>query len=141
MKKILIASLLILSLFLSLAACGDGSSEAPFDPNSLPDVLTAHGFSEQDFADPLRFNDKGEIILTTKMSHEEIAKACYDACKKNAQDGIVRDADENPVEFSFQAVDSISFCYYNNDKFETMWLTRRGEDQEAATTDYQISWE
>ncbi|MBQ6430935.1 MAG: hypothetical protein IJJ99_03555 [Oscillospiraceae bacterium] len=142
MKKAWIASLLILALFLSLAACGSDSSEAPFDPNSLSDVLTAHGFTEQDFPGTVTFNDKGDIILSTTLSHEEAAKACYDACKKIAQDGVVRDADENPIEFAFKEVDELQFCYYLNDKFEALSLIRRGVgDQETGMEEYQLFWE
>ncbi len=146
MKKVLIASLLILSLFLSLAACGDDSSESAFDPNSLSDVLLAHGgFTEIDFKvaaeDRVWINENGEIMLTTTATHEEVAKKCYDACKKAAQDGIVRDSDENPIDFAFELMDEIQFCYNYNDKFETLWLMRRGNDQEAGTEDFQLFWE
>ncbi len=143
MKKVLLAGLLLLALFLSLAACGGGSSsEAPFDPNSLSDVLTAHGFTEADFPGAVKFNDKGDVILSTTLSHEEVAKTCYDACKKIAQDGLVRDADENVIDFAFEAVDELQFCYYFNDKFEALSLIRRGVgDQETGTEEYQLFWE
>lgn len=149
MKKVWIASLLILALCLSLAACGDSEPEAVFDPNSVADVLAAHGFSEAALKlgaqDSIEFNEeisKENLVLHSTAAHDVVAKAIYDACKAAADDQTVRDSvSKDPIEFSFEEVEWIRYGYYRNGIFEVLAFSPCAVDQDTGIIDYQFRWE
>ncbi|MBQ6430937.1 MAG: hypothetical protein IJJ99_03565 [Oscillospiraceae bacterium] len=140
MKKVLIASLLILALCLSLFAC---SSKKGGDP-AVEAELSKYDFTEKDLAinekDYIEFDEEHDLILHSTASDKEVSKAAYDACKKVADDGVVLDyISEEPMEYSYDADGDgiIHFSYTRDGEFKTLWVTSYWE--EDGYTEYVIS--
>lgn len=139
MKKVWIASLLILALCLSLAACGGGKTT----PDSVVKAIAAYGFdaktmlaSEKDYID---VDEDGDYILYSTASEEAVSKAIYNACKQAADDGLVRDFfSEEPIDFAFDE-DTVSFYgYMRNGAFE--YVSFSPYWTEDGVTEYVIEW-
>lgn len=153
MKKVMIASLLILALCLSLVACGSSTPaedptvpEETLDPNSIGGKLAALGFKEQDFLlgsqDHIEINEEGDYVLYSSASYEEVARATYNACKKAADDGEVRDYwSEEPIEFSFNDDFMIWFGYNRNGEFKDVALSETWTNEETGMNEYLLQWE
>ena len=154
MKKVLLASLLILALCLTLFAC-TGKAETPAvtdapvatqapDPNSIAGKLASLGFSEKDFlvnaGDRIDFDDEGDIILYSTASYEEVAKAVYAACGKAADDGKVRDYwSEEPIDFAFDESMTTFFGYNRNGSFEYIAFSPYWTNDDG-TVEYLLDW-
>ena len=144
MKKVLLASLLILAFCLSLAACGGAEESAAVNLNTVDGVLALHGFSEQDLLlgaqDSIELDKDGDLTIHSAASFEEVSKAVYDACAKAADDGIVRDyISEAPIEYAFQET-MLFFGYYRGETFEFAMISPIWADQETGITDYLLQW-
>jgi len=154
MKKILLVSLLILALCLTLAACGGKSAEtptaaptdAPAATGSISERLASYGFKETDFVvhsqDYVEIDPDGDIVLHSTAPYEDVAKACYDACAKASDDGVVRDYwSEEPMDFSFEDVEMIWYGYIRNGEFCDLAFGPYWSDQETGITDYLLQWD
>ena len=155
MKKVLIATLLILALCLTLFACGGGSpaetpdapeaTDAPLDPDSVGGKLAALGFNELDLLphsqDHIEVDENGDFVLYSTASYETVAKACYDACKKAADDGEVRDYwTEEPTDFVFAEDEMAFYGYYRDGKFCDLAVSPFWTDEDGFT-EYLLQWE
>ncbi|MBQ3356902.1 MAG: hypothetical protein IJG45_07325 [Oscillospiraceae bacterium] len=155
MKKLLVAGLLILALCLTLVACGDSkpaetppATDAPAAPEagSVSEKLASYGFSDLDFVvhsqDYIELDQDGDIILHSTAPYEDVAKACYDACKKASDDGVVRDYwTEEPIDFAFEDAEMIWYGYMRNGEFEDLAFGPYWSDQETGYTDYLLQWD
>lgn len=155
MKKVLLASLLILALCLTLFACTAKPADEPVateapvvtqapDPNSIAGKLASLGFSEKDFlvnaGDRIDFDDEGDIILYSTASYEEVAKAVYAACGKAADDGKVRDYwSEEPTDFAFDESMTTFFGYNRNGNFEYIAFSPYWTNDDG-TVEYLLDW-
>lgn len=154
MKKKWIVSLLILALCLTLAACGGKSAEtptadtsaAPEETGTIDEKLASYGFSELDFLvhsqDYVSFDQDGDIVLHSTAPYEDVAKACYEACKKASDDDLVRDYwSEEPMDFAFEDVEMIWYGYLRDGEFEDLAFGPIWSDQETGYTDYLLQWD
>ena len=144
MKKVLITSLLLLALCFSLAACGSNEDPAAVNITTVDGKLSLLGFAEQDFLtdaqDTLEIDDDGDLILHSKSSFEAVSRAAYDACRKAADDGIVRNyASKEPMEYEFRET-TLFFGYNRGDAFKFVAVSPLWSDQETGVTDYLFQW-
>lgn len=147
MKRIVIVSFLLLALCFSLAACGGSGKDDPAaaEFSTVEGKLAFYGFSEQDLLpqpqDSIEFDADGDVILHSAASYEVVAKTLYDACKKAAEDGIVRDrTSEEPTDFVF-AETMLSFGYRRGGAFASVAISPIWSDQETGITDYLLQWD
>ena len=143
MKKTLLVSLLLLALCLALAACGS-TDESAVSINTVDGLLTLHGFAEQDLlrkeGDSLTVDKDGDLTLHSAASFEEVSRAVYDACKKAADDGVVRDrVTEAPIDYAFQET-TLYFGYYRGEELTVLMIAPIWADQETGVTDYLLQW-
>lgn len=139
MKKVLLASLLILALCFSLVACGSAKTT----PDAVASAIAAYGFdakamlaSEKDYID---VDEEGDYILYSTASYEAVAKAIYGACKKAADDGLVRDFySEEPMDFEFDEESVTFFGYLRNGGFE--YISFSPYWTENGVTEYVLDW-
>jgi len=157
MKKVWIVSLLILALCLSLVACGNTKTKpatvdyttvdyTTVDYTTVDGKLTALGFNEQDLLpgeqDTIELNQDGDCVLHTAASYEDVQSLLYEACKKAADDGVIRDPEsKEPIDFEFRDEYMIRFGYNRNDRFVTVAISPAWSDQETGITDYLLQWE
>lgn len=161
MKKILIAVVLILALCLTLAACGEKTApkptdapavptEAPADapaaPGSIGEKLASYGFKETDFVvhsqDYVAFDEDGDIVLYSTAPYEDVARACYDACAKAADDGLVRDFwTEEPTDFTFAEEEMSMFGYMRGGEFKDLAVSPFWTDEDTGYTEYLLQWD
>ncbi len=149
MKKILIASLLILSLCVTLTGCFGGAAAN----QTVEDKLKALGFSEQDLTpqsgdsitDEITGQEEkraGDFYLTSAASFEDVQKTVYDACGKAAQDGKVLDfMTEEPIEFEPQEAEIVWYAYMREDVFCHVAISLYAPAQGSTNAIYLLQWD
>ena len=129
------------------AADTQAANQAPAAEAGSPAAKLAElGFAESDFLfaedDYMEIDEDGDIDLYTTASYEQVAKACYDACAKAADDGKVRDYwSEEEIEFTFSEDDfMIWFGYNRGGEFCDLSLSEIWADEETGVNQYLLQW-
>lgn len=134
MKKRILIFVLLLSLCLSLVACGgNGGGEKPAkvgqltekapDPNSVEGQLYALGFRMDDFlfgdSDYMEADNSTDFTLYSTATLAEVQEMAFEAVKRASDDGKVRDYwTEEPIEFTADEEGFMVFYgYYRNGTF------------------------
>ena len=157
MKKVLLASLLILALCLSLVACGGSKTakttastaaptetEEPATESTPPETTrattppTTTPATEATEAPAVDNGQNATPNVQSSASFEDLVRSCYYTCQSAAEDGIVRDYfTKNPIEFSYSGEDVVWYAYKSGGEYRSVYISSYGGDSESP---YRVVW-